>query len=111
MNQRLILLLIFIGANLAYLVFLALYPTPIWGQENKNSTEEACKNAKEILCKEYNSEYCEGQEVTNSTKPNCEFIRCDPSELIRPNETDPEFNCFTKKPSLFSGEYSRCVLN
>jgi|GEM_PF-3094834 hypothetical protein len=73
-----------------------VYQQVVNGQE-VTSTEEASRQAKEILCKEYNFEYCEGQEVNNNT-----------NSTIKPK---PELDCFSLG-NIFDPYYgrSRCIL-
>ena len=58
--------------SIALLSIDLVYQQVVNGQE-VNMTD-ASRQAKEILCKEYNIEYCEGQEVNNNTS-DCFTIR------------------------------------
>lgn len=73
------------------------------GQE-VNRTEESSRQAKEILCKEFNFEYCYGQEVSNndtSTNSTNSAVK-----------SKPELECFSLG-NYFSEyyEFTRCRLS
>lgn len=92
--------------SIIFIVIIAIFAISldqyVQGQE-VDMTEEASTQAKEILCKEYNLEYCEGQKVNNNTNSS--------NSTTRPK---PELDCFTtgESKNIFSEYYgwSRCVL-